>query len=82
MKDLSLTAVFKEVKEGGYLAYIAEISGVNTQGETLEEAQQNLVEAFDMMMECRREELKDGENIITTPFIPMFHSINEKAKAS
>jgi hypothetical protein len=39
---LNLTAVFEEAEEGGYIAYIVEIQGVNTQGETLEEAKENL----------------------------------------
>jgi len=32
------TAVFEPAEEGGYLAYIPEIPGINTQGETLFEA--------------------------------------------
>jgi len=32
---INLTVVFEEAEEGGYIAYIEEIHGVNTQGETL-----------------------------------------------
>jgi len=35
VSKLDLNAVFEEAEEGGYIAYIEEISGVNTQGETL-----------------------------------------------
>ncbi len=39
---LNLTAVFEKAEEGGYIAYIEEIPGVNTQGETISEAKENL----------------------------------------
>ncbi len=38
---LELTAVFEEAHEGGYIAFIEEIPGVNTQEETLDK--QNLI---------------------------------------
>jgi predicted RNase H-like HicB family nuclease len=44
--DMKFTAVFEEAEEGGYIAYLEEMPGVNTQGETLEEAKENLQEAF------------------------------------
>ncbi len=50
----SLTAVFEPAEEGGYVAYIAEIEGVNTQGETLEEAKANLWEALALVLEVRQ----------------------------
>jgi predicted RNase H-like HicB family nuclease len=50
-KNLSLTAVFVEDPEGGYSAYIEEIPGVNTQGETKEEAENNLRDALDRILE-------------------------------
>ncbi len=52
---LNLTAVFEEAEEGGYIAYIVEIPGVNTQGETLEEAKENLKEALELVTEAYRE---------------------------
>lgn len=51
---LELTAVFEEAHEGGYIAFIEEIPGVNTQAETLEEARSNLLEALDLIMETHR----------------------------
>ncbi len=53
--SLKFTAVFEPVAEGGYSAYVAEIPGVNSQGETLEEARKNLREALEMVLEVRRE---------------------------
>lgn len=51
---LKLTAVFEKVPEG-YIGYIEEISGVNTQGDTLEEVKSNLIEALQLVKEARRE---------------------------
>jgi len=42
--QLQLTAVFKKVPEG-YIGFVEELPGANTQGATLEEARANLVEA-------------------------------------
>ena len=39
-KNLNITAVFEKAEEGGYIAYIEEIPGVNTQGETIQEAKE------------------------------------------
>lgn len=52
--NMKLTAVFEPDEEGGYIAYIEEIQGVNTQGETLEEAKTNILEALTLVMETRR----------------------------
>ncbi len=51
---LELTAVFEEVPEGGYISFIEEIPGVNSQGETLEEAKVNLLEALELIMDTQR----------------------------
>ncbi len=54
MDNLSVTAVYVEVPEGGFAAYVEEIPGVNTQGETLEEAKSNLKEALIMVLETNK----------------------------
>jgi predicted RNase H-like HicB family nuclease len=43
MTELTLTAVYEEAEEGGYIGYVAELPGANTQGETLEEVRENLI---------------------------------------
>ena len=55
MKDIELTAMFEPCKEGGYMAYIQEIQGINSQGETIEEAKENLVDAINLMFEELRQ---------------------------
>ena len=52
--NLSFTAVFVEVPEGGYAAYVEEIPGANTQGETLNEARKNLKEALQLVLETNK----------------------------
>jgi len=51
--NISLTAVYKKVPEG-YVAYVEELPGANTQGYTLEEARNNLEEAIQMVLEANR----------------------------
>nr|NQU92411.1 type II toxin-antitoxin system HicB family antitoxin [Bacteroidota bacterium] len=50
-----LTAVFVEEPEGGYSAYIEEIQGINTQGETIDEARENLKDALSLFMEVNKQ---------------------------
>jgi predicted RNase H-like HicB family nuclease len=52
--ELAFTAVFKKVPEG-YIAFVEELPGANTQGETLEEARENLREAVELVLEANRE---------------------------
>lgn len=52
--DLSLTAVFIEVPEGGFAAYVEEIPGANSQGETMQEARLNLQEALQLVLETNK----------------------------
>jgi predicted RNase H-like HicB family nuclease len=63
---LQLTAVFKEVPEG-YVGFVEELPGANTQGATLEEARANLREAVLLVLEANRtlaeEELGGGDVI-------------------
>jgi predicted RNase H-like HicB family nuclease len=54
MAQLSFTAVYMKVREG-YIAFVEELPGANTQGETLEEARANLEEAVTMVLDANRE---------------------------
>lgn len=51
---MGFTAVFQEVSEG-YIAFVEEIPGANTQGATLEEARENLHEAVELVLAANRE---------------------------
>lgn len=50
---LELTAVFREVPEG-YIGFVEELPGANTQGMTLEEARANLREVVLLVVEANR----------------------------
>ena len=54
MNSIALTAVYEPAEEGGFIAYIEEIPGINSQGETMEEAKENLADAINLMFEKRR----------------------------
>ena len=53
-KISGLTAVYRKVKDG-YIAYVEEIPGVNTQGSDLKETKDNLIDALRMVLEVNRE---------------------------
>ena len=63
---MKLTAVFEKVPEG-YVAFVEELPGANSQGATLEEARENLTEAVELVLDANRtlaEELLDGRSVI------------------
>ena len=67
---MKLTAVFMPVAEG-YIGFVEELPGANTQGETLEEARENLQEAVQMVLEANREIAKKaiaGREVSREPF--------------
>jgi predicted RNase H-like HicB family nuclease len=51
--SITFTAVFKKVPEG-YIAFVEELPGANTQGATLAEARENLKEAVQLVIEANR----------------------------
>lgn len=68
---LRFTAVFRKVPEG-YIAFVEELPGANTQGSTLEEARANLQEAIELVLEANRtlaeEEIGESE-VIREPLL-------------
>lgn len=58
---LKLTIVYQPCEEGGYTSYIKEMRGVISEGETIEEARENVLDALALMLEVDREE-SDREN--------------------
>lgn len=53
VQNKQFTAAYQKVK-GGYVGWIDEISGVNTQGKTLSETRKNLADALSLVMETNR----------------------------
>ncbi len=51
--NLKLTMKYQKVPEG-YIGYVDELPGANSQGVTLEEVKANLLEAIDLVLEANR----------------------------
>jgi predicted RNase H-like HicB family nuclease len=69
-ESMSFTAVYMQVPEG-YVAFVEELPGANTQGATLEEARENLKEAVDLVLEANRESAErslSGQKVVREPF--------------
>jgi predicted RNase H-like HicB family nuclease len=54
------TAIIEAAPEGGYWAFCPEVPGANGQGETVEEAKENLREAIVLILEDRKADLLRG----------------------
>ncbi len=63
---MQLTAVYLKVPEG-YIGFVEELPGANTQGDTLEETRINLQEAVQMVLEANR--MLAEETLIGQEFI-------------
>ncbi|MEW5767394.1 MAG: type II toxin-antitoxin system HicB family antitoxin [bacterium] len=64
-----LTAVFEKSPQG-YIGYVEELPGANTQGATLEETKMNLIEAIQLVIESNRQLVEEdiwGKEIIRQP---------------
>lgn len=70
LPQLKFTAVFQKVPEG-YIGFVEEVPGANTQGATLEEARENLAEALVLVLEANRQLVEEelaGSDVIREPF--------------
>ena len=66
---MEFTAAYKKVSDG-YVAYVEELPGANTQGDTLDEARENLKEAVELVLESNRalaREEAGGDEVIREP---------------
>jgi len=64
--SITLTAVYRKVPEG-YIGFVEELPGANTQAATIEETRENLREAVELVMEANRalaREWGEGEEIL------------------
>lgn len=70
---MTLTAVYVKVTEG-YVGFVEELPGANTQGLTLEEARENLQEAVHLVLDANRalavEGIEGSEVIRETLTVP------------
>ena len=69
--ELKLTAVVRKVPEG-YIGFVEELPGANTQASTIEEAREGLQEAVALVLEANRalaEEQLGGDAVIREPLL-------------
>ena len=52
---MEYTAIIEKTKDNCYIAHCAEIPNAHTQGKTIEEAQENLKDAIELILDCERE---------------------------
>lgn len=67
---MTFTAVYMAVPEG-YIGFVEEIPGANSQGETLDEVRENLREAVQLVLEANRElteQALEGRDVEREPF--------------
>ncbi len=67
--QVEFTAVFRQVPEG-FIAFVEELPGANSQGTTLDEARENLKEAVALVLEANRELAEEelrGIDVIREP---------------
>ena len=67
---MNFTAIYQKVPEG-YIAFVEELPGANTQGGTIEEARANLREAVELVLDANRtlaEEEISGLDVVREPF--------------
>ncbi|MGH7905957.1 MAG: type II toxin-antitoxin system HicB family antitoxin [Candidatus Binataceae bacterium] len=68
---MKFTAVFRKVHEG-YIAFVEELPGANTQAATLDQARQNLKEAVALVLDANRtlaEESLKGQKVRREPLL-------------
>jgi predicted RNase H-like HicB family nuclease len=52
---MEYTAIIEKADDGWYIAHCAEIPNAHTQGQTVEEAKENLKDAIELIIDCERE---------------------------
>ena len=71
MNSMKLTAVYMKVPQG-YVAFVEELPGANTQGDTIDEARENLKEAVLMVLGANRElsqQAIQGADVVRETFV-------------
>jgi predicted RNase H-like HicB family nuclease len=63
-----LTIIIEPCEEGGFMAFVAEVPGAVSEGETPEEAKEMVIDALNELMEYRRESAlqKASKNAVVT----------------
>lgn len=74
---LNYNAVFQEETVGGYSVWVPELPGCASQGETLDEAKDNIEEAIQLYLEgTPKEEILETLNVNRQFFVPVSIPLN------
>ena len=68
---ISFTAVYLRDESGGYVGFVEELPGVNSQGQSIEEARSNLQRLAAVVFEAERAqsaELLEGKDVLREEF--------------
>jgi predicted RNase H-like HicB family nuclease len=52
---MEYTAIIEKTEDGWFIAHCAEVPNAHTQGQTIEEAKENLKDAIELILDCERE---------------------------
>ncbi len=66
-KVFEYNTIFQKEKEGGYSVWVPSLPGCTSQGETFEEALENIKEALMLYLEDSKEENEDSHNQFMVP---------------
>ena len=77
-KILEYNSIFTAEEEGGYSVYVPDLPGCISQGETFEEAKENIKEAIELYLEKLDEKLyhvtlKEARRQFMAPVAVQFH---------
>jgi predicted RNase H-like HicB family nuclease len=53
--NMEYTAIIEKTDDGWYIAHCAEVPNAHTQGSTIEEVEENLKDAIELILDCERE---------------------------
>lgn len=74
MEELRFTVAYTPIEDGWYMAQVVEYPEAVTQGETLEEARENVRDAMQLLLEARREiageKFEGRDDVILEPLVP------------
>ena len=70
-KVLEYNAIFQKEEEGGYSVWVPMLQGCTSQGETFEEALDNIKEAMTLYLEDTKEEKEESSNIHNQFMVPV-----------
>jgi len=70
-KVFEYNTIFQKEKEGGYSVWVPSLSGCTSQGETFEEALENIKKAMSLYLEDSKEEKGETEDLRNQFMVPV-----------